>query len=266
MRIIAILAAYNEERFIEACLENYARQGLEVYLIDNGSTDRTLEIAERHLGRTLVGIEEFPRGDVFDLRAILERKEEVATELDADWFLHADPDEIRLPSRSAWTLAEELAEAEAAGYNAVNFFEFTFAPTCEAPDHDHPDFQRTMRWYYPFQPFSPHQLKAWKRQPEKVELAWGGGHQVRFPGLSMCPRSCPMRHYLYLSADHAVEKYVRRPFDPRAVARGWHGGRATLRAEEVELVSQSDLRPYVSDDLLDVSEPRTRHPLFAPKT
>jgi hypothetical protein len=58
--------------------------------------------------------------------------------------MHADPDEIRLPHRSDLTLAEAFAEADAQGYNAVNFQEFTFMPTREAPDHDHPHSKQTM--------------------------------------------------------------------------------------------------------------------------
>jgi len=259
MRIIAILATYNEERFIAGCLEHLFRQGVEAYLIDNCSTDQTVAIAGRYLKRGLIAIETFPRAGMYSWRPILERKEQLAATLDADWFMHVDPDEIRLPPRSNRTLAEAFAESEAQGYNAVNFLEFTFIPTQEAPDHDHPDFQKTMRWYYPFLPTFPHQLKAWKRQPGRVELAWSGGHLVRFPGLRMSPESFRMRHYLFLSVPHAIRKYVDTPYDPAAVAAGWHGWRARLKPKMIRLPSQAELCTYVSDDQLDPSEPRTKH-------
>ena len=54
IRVIALLASYNEERFI-------AGQGLQVYLIDNESTDNTVAIAERYAGRGLIRIETLPR-------------------------------------------------------------------------------------------------------------------------------------------------------------------------------------------------------------
>lgn len=258
MRVVAILVAYNEERFIAGCLEHLFRQGVEAYLIDNCSTDQTVAIARRYLDRGLIDIEMFPRHGTFDLRPILERKERLAATLDADWFMHMDPDEIRLPPRSDRTLVQALGDVEAQGYNAVNFLEFTFIPTREAPDHDHPDFQQTMRWYYPFLPAFPHQLKAWKRQPGKVELA-RGGHRVRFPGLRMSPESFRMRHYLFLSVPHAIRKYVDRRYDPAAVTAGWHGWRARLKPEMIRLPSQAELRPYRSDDELDPSNPRTQH-------
>jgi len=255
---VAILAAYNEERYIGGCLKHLIEQDVEVYLIDNCSTDRTVEIAERYLGRGLVDIETFPRAEgVYKWRPILERKEQLATVLEADWFMHVDADEIRLPPRSDRTLAQAFAEAEAQGYNAVNFLEFTFVPTREAPDHDHPHFQQTMRWYYPFLPFFPHRLNAWKRQPERVDLA--GGHRVRFPGLRMYPESFKMRHYLFLDVAHAVRKYAGRSYDAAEVRKGWHGWRAKLVPEKIELPSRKELRLYMSDDMLDPSDPWTQH-------
>ncbi|MCL6432198.1 MAG: glycosyltransferase family 92 protein, partial [Anaerolineae bacterium] len=228
LRVVALLQVYNGERFITACLEHLISQGVQVHLTDNCSTDRTVELAERYLGRGLIGIDTLPRGGTFSLRPQLEHKERLAEMLDADWFMHVDVDEFRVPVRSGCTLAEAFREVENEGYNAVNFMEFTFIPTRESPDHDHPYFQETMRWYYPFQPFYPHRLNAWKRQPCRVELAWSAGHEVRFPGLRMYPQSFPMRHYLFLSLRHAVEKFVATKYDPQEVASGWFRWRARI--------------------------------------
>ncbi len=263
VRAVAILAAYNEERFIGGCLEHLFEQGVEAYLIDNCSTDRTVEIAERYLGRGLIGIETFPRAEVHKWQQILERKEELAATLEADWFIHLDPDEIRLPPRSDCTLAQAFAEVEAQGYNAVNFMEYVFIPTQEEPDHDHPRFQETMRWYYPFQrsfpEWHPHRRNAWKRQPEKVDLASRAGHRVRYPGLRMYPEFFKMRHYIFLSVPHALSKYMNRKQDPAALKKGWASLRAGLTPEKIKLPSQKELRPYTSDDELDPSNPRTQH-------
>lgn len=263
MRVLALLATYNEERFIVPCLEHLVGHGIEVYLIDNESEDQTVPLARQFLGRGLAGIETFPRQGLYRWQGILERKEQLAAELAADWFMHIDADEIRLPPVPGQTLGEALAAADRSGFNAVNFLEYTFVPTRESPDHDHPDYLRTMRWYYPFLPSFPHQLKAWKKQPEPVELAWSGGHLVRFPGLRMCPTSFPMRHYLFLSEAHAVRKYVRREYDLEELSRGWHRARSLLRTEDIILQGQTELRRYCSDDLLDPSAPLQQHPLFS---
>jgi hypothetical protein len=258
VRCLAIIAAYNEERLIGACLEHLAAQGVEAYLIDNESTDRTAAIAEGFLGRGLVGIETLPRNGTFSLLAQLRRKERLADELDADWLIHQDVDEFRV-SRRRRTLAKELEVADRRGFNAVNFLEFTFVPTRESADHDHPRFRETMRWYYPYLPSFPHRLNAWKRQLGPVELAWSGGHRVRFPGLRMSPRSLAMRHYLCLSSAHFERKYGRRRYDAEELAAGWHRRRAAHPSDRVRFPSQGELRTYVSDRRLDPSSPQIHH-------
>lgn len=259
MRVIAIIAAYNEERFIAACLESLFRHGVDAYLIDNCSTDETVAIARRYSDRGLVGVESFPRvAGRCNWHGILRRKEELAATLEADWFMHLDPDEVRLPPRSGQTLVEAFAEVERQGYNAVDFHEFTFIPTREDPDHEHPDFQRTMRHYYPFRPWSPHRMNAWRKQKRRVDLAWFGGHRVRFPGLRVSPVLFTMRHYLFLSVGHLIDKYTQRVYDSAELRRGWWGWRSRLKPELISLPSQNELRFYTSDDELDPSDSRTQ--------
>jgi glycosyltransferase involved in cell wall biosynthesis len=259
-RVVAMLATYNEERFIEGCLDHMIAQNVAVYLIDNGSSDQTVAIAQRYFGRGLIGFESLPRADMYSWRPLLERKEQLARTLDADWFINLDADEIRLPSRSGSTLAEAFLDVEAQGFNAVNFQEFTFTPTREHPDHDHPAFRMTMRHYYPLS--AAPQVKAWKRPSVPVEFAWSAGHQVRFDALRIYPQNFVMKHYLFLSIPHAHRKYIARTYDPSEVAVGWHRARAALRAEFIKLPSESELRRFVSDDELDASNPRMKHYLF----
>jgi hypothetical protein len=262
MRVLALIATYNEERFIGGCLEHLFSQGVEAYLCDNQSTDGTVAIASRYLGAGLRGIEHLPRDGTFRWRQILQRKEALAAELEADWYLHLDADEVPLPppsGQSGQTFAETLAEAGASGYNAVEFSEFAFVPTRESPHHDHPDYRRTMRWYYPFAPTAQHRVIAWKRQPQPVDLASSGGHAVLFPERRIAPQPFRLLHYLFLSREHAISKYVSKVYDPQEVHGGWHGWRATLTAGAVRLPPQAALRTAATDDDLDPSSPRTAH-------
>lgn len=260
MRIVALIAVFNERRFIAGCLEHLVSQGVEAYVIDNGSTDGTGEIARRYLGRGLVGIEDMPRTEYFSLARVLERKQELAATLDADWFIHHDADEIRTAARPGRRLADAIAEADAAGANAVNFLEFTFVPTRESPDHDHDRFRDTMRWYYPFLPMFPHRLNAWKRQPGPVDLVEAAGHRVAFPGLRMHEESLHLEHYMFLSERHAVEKFIEsRRYDPAMVARGWHRWRSRLTAADVVLPAAADLVERRPGEPLRAEHPRTKH-------
>jgi len=257
-RVVAIIATWNEERFIGGCLEHLFANGIEAYLCDNESTDRTVEIARSHLGRGLRGIETLPRDGTYRWRKILARKQQLAAELDADWLLHLDADEIPQSPRPGQSLAEAFGETDAAGYNAIEFRELTFVATREAPDHDHPEFRRTMRWYYPFAPRRLHLVRAWKRQPG-VDLTRTGGHQASFPGRRISPQPLLLRHYLVLSREHMLRKYVLRRYDPAEVQDGWHGWRARLTPGDIRLPSQAELRFTVDDADLDPSSPRRRH-------
>lgn len=259
MQIVALLSTYNESRFIEPCLNNFIRQGVEVYLIDNDSTDDTVVKAKAYLGRGLIKIETRPRQGVYENKAILQRKEILAQALEAEWFIQTDADEIRLPPNRYASLQAALTQADAAGYNAANFMDFVFIPVAESPDHDRPNFQETMRWYYPFQPFFPHRLTAWKRQPGPVNLAETGGHCVKFPGLRMSPELFKMRHYMGLSIPQLIEKYGQRRYPSEEIAHGWHGWRAELQARQITLPSQTEMRLYISDNALDASQPRLKH-------
>ena len=76
-RVVAIIATYNESRFIAGCLEHLFTQGVEAYLCDNDSTDDTVAIASRYLGSGLRGIERIPRDGTFRWREILQREPQI---------------------------------------------------------------------------------------------------------------------------------------------------------------------------------------------
>ncbi len=262
---LAILSTYNEQRFVSACIENLTRQGFETYLLDNESTDQTVETARRYLGRGLIAIESLPRDGFYRWERILQRKVEIAQTSAHDWFMHVDADEIRLPPPTFRTIQEALEEVDSEGYNAVNFSEFCFVPTREEPDHDHPEFQHTMGWYYAIRPFPNNRLNLWKRQASSPDLSTSGGHQISFPGLKVYPADFLMRHYLFLSTAHAKEKWIDRKYDPEELERGWHRSRARLQASAIRLQSSKELRRYRSDQELDASEPLQAHPVLTPR-
>jgi hypothetical protein len=90
MNVVAVLAVRNEERCVAACLENLIRQGVEVYVCDNESTDGTVERVEPYRGRGVIGLETIPFDGVYRWHRILRRKEELFRSLEADWLMHVD--------------------------------------------------------------------------------------------------------------------------------------------------------------------------------
>jgi len=264
MEIVALLAARNEARFIAPCLENLRRQGVNAYLIDNESTDNTLEIALTFLGVNLVGFETLPFDGEYNWPRILRRKQELAGELGASWYLQQGIDEFRLPPAGMGTLAEALDHVQSEGYNAVNFQEFTFIPTIEQPNHDHPGFAQTMRWYYPFLPRPQNQVNAWRQPDGPVELLESAGHRVAFEHQRLYPVDFQIKHYAFLSREHAIEKYVQRRYSEDGLERGWHGWRPRITIEDIDLPSATQLRQVGPAGELDANEPWTTHWLDKP--
>ena len=279
MRIVTVLTTYNEAPFVKACLENYEKQGVEVYVLDNESTDETVDLLNEFKQRNLIGLDIVPRKGVKDWSQMCMRKERLFDQLSADWYMHADIDEIRVPSNSSMTLLQEVRLADREGFNAMNFIEYTFIPTKENPKHSVDNFQDTMRHYYPFLPSYPNRMNLFKKQPSRwpgikarikdmldrrrliypsVDLVSSGGHRVRFPGIRMYPVDLKMRHYLVLDIDHAIRKYVKiknSPNDPS----GFHGWRGNSAESDFQLPSEKELRLYTGDDKLDASNPLTKH-------
>jgi len=259
VRVVAVLAVRNEQRFIGSAIDHLVGQGVDVYLLDNGSDDDTVDIARERAGDQLVGLERMPFDGVFRWRELLRRKEELFREIDADWVMHVDADEHHLPPPGFDSLADAIAAVDAEGYSQIEFDEFTFLPTVEEPDHDHPDFARTLRSYYHFKPGPLHLVRAYKLGAGPIEIEWSGGHRPRETGgRGRSPSVFAMRHYVFLSAAHAAIKYGSRRFDDAEVAEGWHTWRTTVPAEVPLpparlLCRDTGLRP------LDRSDPWSRH-------
>lgn len=259
MNAIAIIATYNEERFIKNCLENLINQGLHIILIDNESIDNTVSIAEGFLKHGLIDIVTLPRSGYFSLESQLKKKQEIIKGLDCDWILHADADEIHF-SRTGKSLIEEFADAEKSGFNAINFQEFTFLPTIEYPDHDHPNYMATMNYYYAFRPWVPHLVRAYKKPKGELNIASTGGHFPKdYPNLNLKPDSLGMRHYMCLSKPQLIRKYIVRGFDPKELEKGWMVDRSRLTAENIRFPSISQLKLMINPINLDDSTFRKIH-------
>jgi glycosyltransferase involved in cell wall biosynthesis len=262
VRIVALIAAFNEERFIGNALRHLVEQGCEVYVIDNQSTDATREIVESFRGRGVCGVEVLPRRGTFDWAAIVRRKEQLHLELAGDWYIHHDADTIVQAPKPHRTLAEGLAAVDRAGDNAVNFDEFLFMPTGPDDDHDDERYVERMRQYVYLAQEPRFRINAWKNFGQRIRLE-DGGHRVAFAGSRLHPEPFILRHYIALSPAHAARKYGQRVFRHYEVLRGWHGKRSTLRADNLAYPDPATLRTVTDDNTWDRSAPVREEPLLA---
>ncbi len=262
VRVVALLAVRNEIRYLERCLCHLRAQGVESWVIDNSSNDGSLDLVRSFLGNGVLGVENYPYPGFFDWRGLLKRKAEVAQSLEADWFIHHDADEIRETVPPWSSLLEGLAAVDAEGYNAVSFDEFVFLPTGDDESYEGIDYVEFMRYYYFFRPADRHRVNAWKKQPQGVDLASSGGHEVMFSGRRLYPRNFVLRHYVALSRKHLISKYSSRSYSKEEVeVLGWHRGRAYFSASSVFLPSAQCLKRLGAHGF-DRSEPWRSHPFL----
>ena len=228
--VVAFMTAYNEEDIIFHSISRLIRTGIDVYLIDNWSTDKTVAMVEPLLGNGLIGIERFPLGGstgYYDWERLMMRVEELARAIPAEWFIHHDVDEIRESPWPEITLREALYFVDRLGFNAVDHTVINFLPVDNGflPGSDFGNY--FTYWEFGRRPGHFQQIKAWKNLCQTLTLASTGGHDVDFTGRKVFPYKFLLRHYPVRSQEHGEKKVLteRKPrFNPeeRAV-RGWHG-------------------------------------------
>lgn len=231
-RVVAIISAYNEGDVIYHVIGDLIKNGVKVYLIDNCSTDNTVEEARRWMGKGLLHIERFPDDSGYDRRNeskyvwrdILRRKEELTTQIRADWFIHADADEFRESPWPDMSLCDAMHYVDALGYNAVNFELLNFKPV-DNNFRPGDDVREHLKYYEPGELFNATQIKAWKHTDMPIQLAQHGGHAVVFEGRRVFPVPFIVRHYPIRGETHGHQKVFRerKPrFAEEERAMQWH--------------------------------------------
>jgi len=263
LRVVALMTVRNEELYLERCLEHLYQQGIETCLIDNGSTDRTLEIAHNFLNRGVCRIEILPFNGIFELTKILKNEERLATEIEADWFIHHDADEIRQAPLPYQTLLEGIGDADRQGYNAINFDEFVFLPTSHDSDFTRKDYEKKMIYYYFFEPNPFHPLNAWKKMPN-INLSNNAGHRVEFTERNIFPVSFILRHYIVLSRSHAIAKYGNRNHAIAELKKGWMIERELFSPDKLNFPELNRLKKLEEGGIghWDRSDPWRKHEFF----
>jgi len=253
---VAIIAAYNEADVIEQVVRDLIEQGVQVYFLDDGSTDRTVAAVERFLGRGVLAIER--RSDTarnsapapFEWERILLRKTELARTLDAGWFIHHDADEFRESPWSHVTLRDAIQRVDALGFNAIDFASLDFWPV-----HDNfragDDVREAFPFYAEQAPHDRAQIRCWKKTAD-LDLASTGGHEARFPDRRIFPMRFILRHYPIRGQAHGERKVLQERqnrFLEQERARGWHVQYDAMREGASFLRDPSTLTRYDPDNV-----------------
>ena len=222
MDILAILAIRNEEAYLPTCLRYLCENGIQLAVIDNGSTDGSRDILQSFRSN-LVRYESIPYSGKLDWKTLLTAKAKIAEESGADWVIHHDCDEMMHSYRDGESLSEAIKRLDSAGCNVIDFDEFIFLPVEEDYVSDQISFPNVSTYYF-FRPSNFRLMRAWKPRPGISNLK-SGGHRISGPGLHIAAEKLALRHYIFRNQQHAFEKYTMRKYAPSELLLRWHRNR-----------------------------------------
>jgi hypothetical protein len=253
-RVVALISAYNEADIIGQVLDHLEANGTWAYVIDNGSTDGTLDIVRARLARNVIGLESMLAEADGKVRwgAILDRKMTLSRELGADWYIHHDADEIREGPWPGVSMRDALQTVDRLGYNAVDFRVLNFPPVDDSfrPGEEDPYLHFT-RWTDPGD-FDHLQRKCWKGGVSEASLELGG-HDIQFEGRKLFPLRFVLCHYPIRGQTHGMRKVLgerANRFADAELADGWHVQYNHVRGpDHLFLVNPAELRPFGLDSV-----------------
>lgn len=226
MKVCAIVSCYNESDILGETISSLIKEGVDVYVLDNNSTDSCLEIAESYLNKGVIGFEKISFSEngreVYNWAGILTRKELLAKSLGYDWYIHADADEVRVSPWENLTLSEAIARVDQEGFNLINFKLFNFRLFDDALTHELVSHRLTK--YSDAEGYNQMQIKAWKAHSE-VDLVSHGGHKAMIQNPKVYPMRFILKHYPIRSLEQGVrkinnERKSRFSIDDRK--KNWH--------------------------------------------
>jgi len=246
MRIIAVLAVRNELPYLRNNLRNLIANGIEFAIIDNDSSDGTETLARSDpFAKSLVAYRHFPYFGEYNWEGLLRAKEELIAELDADWVIHLDADEIMHSYNAGERLDDAIKRIDADRYDVIDFDEFVFLPIERSYDIDCVGYQQ-LRHYYFFRPNKLPRLMRARRKHVEINIVDSGGHGFASSDIRLAPEKFALRHYLFINQAHAYAKYTQRPYRAEELKRGWHIKRHAQPMENFRFPS-TDVFEYLSD-------------------
>jgi len=122
MKILGMIPVYNDEDIIEELIEYYIDQGLELVILDNGSTDNTFEICQKYVGKGVLQIHQYKTETyVYEWENILRILYDMALFHSPDWVIRSDSDEFLESGTSNLTLKEAIEKLDSEEFNLIQF-------------------------------------------------------------------------------------------------------------------------------------------------
>jgi len=271
-RVVAFMAAYNEEDIIVQSIKKWTDQGVSVHVLENWSTDATYELVKELEKQLPITVERFPKEGpsmYFDWGAMLGRIEALSREIEADWFIRRGADELVVSPWPGLSYRDGLYLVDQAGFNCVDHMIVEFYPVDDGFETgmDHEAYFR----HFDFKNLShSRQRKAWKNFGQPISTIPSAGHDVVFDGRRIYPFKFLSKHYSFRSQSHGEKKVFRERktrWNPKERARGWHihydsiqeGHRFVQSASEKEVFNEDHFsKTYIVERLSGIGTHRKK--------
>jgi hypothetical protein len=226
---LAILSAFNEGDVIKEVVEDLIKEGCEVVVLDNWSTDGTWETL-RSLQNAIsehLTIERFPTKPAVESSwtDILSRKEEIALSHGGRWIIHTDADELRRSPFPGVDLARAMHAARITGATRLEFTILNFCPVDASP-YIPGNLENAFKYFqFGSHPSYFQQCKAWFQGSERVNLRESGGHRADFANAVDFRYKFWLKHFPVRSMSHGRIKIHRDRVQRWSKAEqesGWH--------------------------------------------
>lgn len=258
LRICAIIAIRNSSSTLSRVLQHLASNQIDVIIIDNQSSDSTLSIVDDFFGYSVISILSVKHDGVYRWQKLLEVKEYIASQVEHDWIIHQDGDEI-LEAPSLESLREFIERCDKGGVDIIDCDEFVFLPVeagiCSL------NFVECMKHYYFHSPDGRKLHRVQRRQQSKGGWAQTGGHELDSTGRTISREKIRLRHYIGTSYDDLRITYLTRVFDGEELRRGWHVRRVATDMQFIKEPLSSDLISLEIDGWV-TAHPHSKHPIF----
>jgi len=206
MKIIGMIPVYNDEDVIEEIIQHYISQGLDLVILDNGSTDDTFEICKKYVGKGVLQVlQHITQTYVYEWDTLLRILYDMALVHSPDWVIRSDSDEFLESGVNNLTLKESIEKIDSEGFNLIQFNRFDFFMTYN--DNDNEKSIRKKMPYYTYH--GDFLYRAWKYYPGIRISHSAVGHYPIFPNnlkYKIYPKKFLMRHYPYRNKEQAKRK------------------------------------------------------------
>lgn len=217
LKVVAFLVVRYEGKCIERCLQYIYAQGIETCLIYQGCNNHPLEIPQHLIDQGVFRIEQIFGSDTEELENLILHKRKLAADIQADWFIHLDMDEIPEAPRPYISLLEGIQDADHQGYNTINFDEFIFVPADEKVSFEGKNYFQEMLHYYFIEPENRSLPRAWKKTTYPIDIRRNEGNSAIFPAQKVFPTPFRLRHYI-LNLQQGIEENGRLAIPQEAFA------------------------------------------------